>query len=169
MESDPVEPDPESSAAVPADVALEETEEDGDAVADDFEALEDDGLENDPTEEQIRARAGSETSVDGDDSLVEGESLDGEGEEEKEKEKEKAPVFDIGMDEIDLIVANRKVKINTIVPSVPHELGRRMRLVLLPQPDFDHLMSEVMGTAFPNPDGSLSHDRPELRHARPTL
>ena len=88
-------------------------------------------------------------------------SMDGDGDLllplETPKEK-----FDIGLDEIDLIVKNRKVKISTLIPRAKHEHGRRVRMALISQEDFNLVLGEVMGTTFPNPDGTPSYDRPEF-------
>lgn len=65
---------------------------------------------------------------------------------------------EITMDEIDELVRNRKPKISTAIPLVPplYGGGQRLRMVVMPQEDFDHLFRECDGAKY----GSM--ERPEV-------
>ena len=65
---------------------------------------------------------------------------------------------EISMDEIDLIIKNRVVKVSTVIPVVKQVPGQRLRMILLGQSNFDSLVSEANGVkygAFERPDLSF--------------
>ena len=51
----------------------------------------------------------------------------------------------VGVDDVDLMLMQRKVHVNVTVPEVENILGKRLRHVLISEMDFKHLLAEVKG------------------------
>ena len=62
---------------------------------------------------------------------------------------------ELTMDEIDDLIKNREVKVSTVLPNVPQTSGKRLRMIIIPQKEYDNLIGECTGLKYG------SYERPE--------